>query len=85
MALAKPMKDFERLLLARKIRHGGNPLLRWQADSVSVVQDANGNLKPSKAASQSKIDGIMALVMALDRAVRHQKPSIYESRGVRSV
>ena len=85
LSMAAPMKSLERLLLARKIRHGGNPLLRWQADNVSVKMDPAGNLKPDKAASQGKIDGIVALTMALDRVTRHVKPSIYETRGVRSV
>ena len=85
LSMAKPMKDLERLLLARKIEHGGNPVLRWMADNVSVKQDSAGNLKPDKASSQGKIDGIMALLMAIDRAIRHQKKSVYEDRGVRSV
>ena len=85
LSMAKPMKDLERLLLARKIEHGGNPVLRWMADNVAVKQDPAGNLKPDKAQSQGKIDGIVALLMALDRAIRHQKKSVYEDRGVRSV
>lgn len=83
-SMAAPMKEFERRLLARKIRHGGNPVLRWMADNVAVKQDAAGNLKPDKASSQGKIDGIVALVMALDRAMRHEQPrrSVYEERGI---
>lgn len=83
-SMAAPMKEFERRLLARKIRHGGNPVLRWMADNVAVKQDPAGNLKPDKASSQGKIDGIVALVMALDRAMRHEKPqqSVYEDRGI---
>ncbi|MBO8158839.1 terminase TerL endonuclease subunit [Thermosyntropha sp.] len=84
MSMATPMKELERRLLARKICHGGNPVLRWMADNVAVKQDPAGNLKPDKATSQGKIDGIVALVMALDRAMRHEqnKRSIYEDRGV---
>lgn len=83
-SMAAPMKEFERRLLAHKIRHGGNPVLRWMADNVAVKQDAAGNLKPDKASSQGKIDGIVALVMALDRAMRHEKTkqSVYEERGI---
>lgn len=82
LSMAAPMKELERRLLARKIRHGGNPVLRWMAGNVAVKQDPAGNLKPDKAQSQSKIDGIVALVMALDRAMRHVKPkkSIYEEQ-----
>jgi Phage terminase-like protein, large subunit len=87
LSMAAPMKEFERRLLARKIHHGGNPVLRWMAGNVSVKQDPSGNLKPDKAQSQGKIDGIVALVMALDRAMRHEKPkrSVYEERGLRSL
>jgi phage terminase large subunit-like protein len=82
-SMAAPVKEFERRLLARKIRHGGNPVLRWMADSVAVKQDADGKLKPDKASSQGKIDGIIALIMALDRAMRHQdNKSVYEERGI---
>lgn len=82
LSMAAPMKELERRLLARKIRHGGNPLLRWMADNVTVKQDPAGNLKPDKASSQGKIDGIVALAMALDRAMRHDnqpKRSVYEA------
>lgn len=83
LSMATPMKEFERRLLGRKIHHGGNPVLRWMAGNVAVKQDPAGNLKPDKANSQGKIDGIVALVMALDRAMRHQdKRSVYEERGV---
>lgn len=84
LSMAGPMREFERRLLAKKLHHGGNPVLRWMADNVAVRQDPAGNLKPDKAASQGKIDGIVALVMALDRAMRHEPPkrSVYESRGL---
>lgn len=85
MSMAAPMKELERRLLNTTIRHGGNPVLRFMADSVVVKQDPAGNLKPDKASSQAKIDGIVALVMALDRLIRHdegKKRSVYEERGV---
>lgn len=87
LSMAAPMREFERRLLAKKLEHGGNPVLRWMADNVAVRQDPAGNLKPDKAASQGKIDGIVALVMALDRAMRHEPPkrSVYESRGLVTV
>jgi phage terminase large subunit-like protein len=86
LSMAAPMKEFERRLLGKKVHHGGNPVLRWMAGNVSVKQDAAGNLKPDKATSQGKIDGIVALVMALDRAIRHsgQGKSVYEERGLAS-
>ncbi len=68
-SMTAPTRELERLLLERKLRHGGNPVLRWMAANVAVDQDAAGNLKPSKARSTERIDGIVALVMALGRAM----------------
>ena len=87
LSMAAPMREFERRLLAKKLHHGGNPVLRWMADNVAVRMDPAGNLKPDKAASQGKIDGIVGLVMALDRASRHEAPkkSVYEERGLVTV
>lgn len=84
MSMGPPVKEFERRLLGNKLHHGGNPVLRWMADNVAVRQDPAGNLKPDKAASQGKIDGIVSLIMALDRAMRHGPPkrSVYEDRGL---
>lgn len=83
LSMAPLTKEFERRLLARKVRHGGNPVLRWMADNVAVKMDPAGNLKPDKTASQGKIDGVVAMLLALDRAMRHRGPSsVYERRGV---
>lgn len=81
--MAGPMKELERRLLAHKINHQGNPILRWMANNLAVRQDPAGNLKPDKAESQGRIDGIVALLMALDRAMRREDTgSVYEERGL---
>lgn len=82
LSMAAPMKEFEKRLLSRQINHGNNPVLRFMADNVAVAQDPAGNLKPDKASSQGKIDGIVSLVMAIDRAMRSDCDSVYESRGL---
>ena len=69
-ACRAPTKELLRLVLGRGISHGGNPVLRWMADNVTVEQDAAGNVKPSKGKSREKIDGIVACIMGLDRALR---------------
>jgi phage terminase large subunit-like protein len=82
LSMAAPMHTFHERLLGRRIHHGGNGVLRWMADNVAVKQDPAGNLKISKADSQAKVDGMVALVMALDRAMRHEeKRSRYEDEG----
>lgn len=64
------MVDFERRLLEHQLNHGGNPILRWMADNVSVTEDSGGLKKPNKATSQGKIDGIIGILFALDRLMR---------------
>lgn len=87
-SMAGPTKDLMNLVLTKKIRHGGHPVLRWNADNMVVQQDPAGNLKPDKAKATQKIDGMVALIMALDRATKHageDSKSIYETRGVLTV
>jgi phage terminase large subunit-like protein len=82
-SMAGPMKELNRLLLLRKLRHGGHPILRWMASNCAVREDPAGNLKPDKAESQGKIDGIIAILCALDRKMRGgQRQSVYERRGL---
>lgn len=71
-----PMKEFERMWLACKIHHGGHPILRWMADNVEVKADEYGNLKIVKPNSRNdprKVDGIQALVNAIDARSRHSE------------
>lgn len=80
---AAPTKEFERLVMARKIEHGGNLVLRWMASNVSVKRDANDNLRPDKEKSADKIDGIVASIMALGLSMAENRgPSVYETRGI---
>lgn len=79
-----PMRELERLVLSKKIRHGNNPVLTWMADNLVARMDASGNIKPDKEKSREKIDGIVALIMALDLALRHPEvKSVYSKRGIR--
>lgn len=83
LSMAGPTAELERRLLGTTLRHGGHPVLRWMANNVSVKQDPAGNKKPDKMSSQGKIDGIVALLLALDRDMRHQtETSVYDSRGI---
>lgn len=83
MSMAGPCKEFERRLLEKRLHHGGHPVLKWMANNVAVREDPAGNLKPDKASSQGKIDGIIGILLALDRAMRHTTTtSVYESRGL---
>ena len=69
--LSAPSKALEAAILGKTLHHDGDPVLRWMVSNVSVDQDAAGNIKPSKKASTEKIDGVVALVMAIDRLTRN--------------
>ena len=72
-----------KLLMEGNIIHGGNPVMRWMSGNVVVDRDAAENIKPTKAKSPEKIDGIVAAIMALDRCIRHeQQGSVYDERGL---
>jgi len=82
-SLTAPAKELEKLVVSRQLFHGGNPVLRWCAANVVVEQDPAGNLKPSKAKSTERIDGIVALVIALSRALDgDEHGSVYDTRGI---
>ncbi|MBQ9270569.1 MAG: terminase large subunit, partial [Oscillospiraceae bacterium] len=73
------MKELYKLLLEGKITHGGNPILRWMAGNVVAEIDGAENIKPSKKKATEKIDGIVALIMGLDRCIRHEiSGSVYD-------
>jgi phage terminase large subunit-like protein len=86
LSLSPPTKDLLRLIRSGKIRHGGNPVLRWMIDNARVEQDAAGNIKLSKHKSRGKIDGMAALINALAGSTIKtgdgMERSVYEDRGV---
>ena len=84
-SMSAPTKQLETLILSKKIHHNANPVLRWMMDNTMVRQDPTGNLKPDKEKSTEKIDGIVALILAIDRVMRNGEGSIYDRRGVLTV
>lgn len=79
--LSAASKEFERLVAEGKIHHDGNPVLRWAASNVAIEEDAYGNIRPSKKASNERIDPITAIIFPLDHALRSEgeaDPQIYE-------
>lgn len=82
--MSPPTKELMKLTLEEKIAHGGHPVLRWMLDNVYVRQDPAGNIKMDKEKSTEKIDGGIATVMALDRAIRNggTTGSVYDNRGI---
>lgn len=82
--MSPPSKELYKLLMEGSIIHGGNPVLKWMAQNVVMRQDPAGNIKPDKERSVEKIDGIVALIMGLDRCIRNggETTSIYDERGM---
>jgi phage terminase large subunit-like protein len=70
-SLSAPTKALEAAILSKALRHDGHPVLRWNMSNVSVETDATGNLKPSKKVSTERIDGVAALIMAIDQMERN--------------
>jgi phage terminase large subunit-like protein len=84
-AYAAPTAECERRLKAHQIHHGGHPILRWNVDAAELTMDAEGRMKPDRKRARehkTKIDGVMAMLMALDRVMRSEGPSVYETREV---
>lgn len=68
ISMNEPSKEFEKLIIKRKLNHFNNPVLRWMAENVNIKEDPSGNIKPVKPNSRNsplKIDGIIALIMAI--------------------
>lgn len=81
--MSPPTKELMKLTLEQKIAHNGHPVLRWNMDNIFIKRDPAGNIKPDKEKSTEKIDGTVATIMALDRAIRcgnDSGDSIYDSR-----
>ena len=83
--MSPPTKELMKLVLERKIAHGGHPALRWMMDNIFIRTDPAGNIKPDKEKSTEKIDGAVATIMAFDRVIRcgnDMTESVYDSRGL---
>ena len=76
--LSTPSKVLEALVARGELNHGGNPILAWMSENVVIDTDAGANIKPSKKKSTQKIDGIAALVTALERAMHAETYSPVE-------
>jgi len=91
--MTSPCDEFERRILldpergGPKIRHRGNPVLTWAVRNVALKQPDPDRKRPVKDTPDAKIDPVVAMLMGLDRAMRHEgsTQSIYEGHGIRTV
>jgi len=84
VSMSPPSKDLFQLVMEGKIRHGKHPVLDWNVGNVIIDQDAAGNIKPNKQKSTEKIDGAVAMIMGLARAMikADNHDSVYNNRGL---
>jgi phage terminase large subunit-like protein len=83
--LSNPSKHVEKLIMQNQIKHNGNPFLGWQLGNCEVYEDVNGNIKIRKneADKSAKVDGIIALIIAMHCSLDH--PLTSTSFGFRSI
>ena len=84
--MSPPSKELMKLALEGRIQHGGNKVLAWMVDNIHIRTDPADNIKPDRQKSTEKSDGVVALIMALDRAIRNGNAapahSVYDERGL---
>lgn len=82
--LSEPMKQLDALILDGRLHHDGNPVLTWMMGNVTAHTDAKENVFPRKERVENKIDGAVALITAMYRALMTggASKSVYATRGV---
>lgn len=83
-SMSSAMKEIEQLARGKKLIHNGHPILRWNVGNVEIKMDENENIRPVKNKSTERIDGLVAMINAMARAMLNEDTrSVYEQRGVR--
>jgi phage terminase large subunit-like protein len=72
--LSEPMKQLEADIISGGIRHNGCPVMRWMISNVTTRENYKGQVYPRKERDENKIDGVVALIMAIGRAIRNEQP-----------
>ena len=86
LSMASPTAEFERQVIGREIEHFNSPILNWNISNTIVATDPAGNLKPDKAKSIDRIDGTVAVLIALGMFLNQKAdmtPNPYKDRGLR--
>ncbi len=83
LSMSAPTKELEKVILGEQIIHNGNPVMSWMLSNIALQEDPAGNIKPNKAKSSEKIDGVVALVMSLGEHMTGEDiNSVYDDRGL---
>jgi phage terminase large subunit-like protein len=75
LTMSDPMKSLDALILARKLTHDGDPVMTWMMSNVVSRTDRKDNVYPNKERGENKIDGPVAAIMALGRAMNGESNS----------
>lgn len=81
-SMSQPTKEFERLVLQKRLSHDGSPVLAWCVNNVVIEPGKMESASPSKRLSRGRIDCAIASIMALDGAMSQNMASVYESKGL---
>lgn len=85
--MSPAIDSLEDLVLTHQLHHGGNPLLTYCMGNVRLTRDPAGNRKFDKRQERRRIDGAVAMAMAVAGLIKPSEvkqvgPSVYETRGV---
>lgn len=82
-SMSAPTKELEKRVLNKELNHQGNPVLRWMCSNVMLKEDPAGNIKIDKGNSNDKVDGMVALVMAIGEMMTDESEEfVYKERGI---
>ena len=84
-SMSPPIKEIQKMVMSRQLMHDGNPVLRWMFDNIAVRMDPAENIKFDKAKATKRIDGMVALAMAVHCMTNSEGASVYDSRGLISL
>lgn len=90
ISMTAPIKNAEVMIKKKKLHHGGNAMLRWMVSNVVAKRDDAENIKFSKSKAGDKIDGVVALIMAIGEKMSVEKSdqsgvSVYEDNEIRFI
>jgi phage terminase large subunit-like protein len=80
--LSEPMKELDAVICDGRFHHDGNPVTYWCFANTMARRDKKDNVFPFKEGDENKIDGCVATIIAICRAMVEREGSVYESRGV---
>ena len=82
-SMSPAMKKIEQIVRSKELNHGGQPVLRWNVGNVEVKSDESENIKPVKSKSAERIDGLVAFVNAMARAILQEgNNNVYEDHDI---